>query len=384
MDTKADIWILGGGVSGLSTAITLQKAGYKTAILSDFNFDVPTNYAMASAYPHNLNVSGLEQISDHSQNVFAQLAQNAKSGVSLYRIYEVFESEPEPAPLGERRIQFQEFDGPPEKLKQTIKPPIRTGAQYLWGFTFKSYFADMPVYINFLWDWYEALGGTIIHKKITSDIWQEANGRVLVNCLGLGGLNVFVDTAPKNIVRGKQVLIPRAPVVTGAEKIPLAYNYTPCADVFTRADGNPEYVHFFSRRDGWLLGQTREPGSVDEKGNWVGQAVQGQEISIGGISIPEPIVSLNNDLLKNWVGIDMKAKQWPMQGRVSQRFYRDPLNSGMRLETETIDSVTCVHNYGHGGSGITMSWGCAGRCLELVESIGAGDRRLTAVMDRTF
>lgn len=384
MQNKSDIWVLGGGVSGLTTAITLQKSGYKTAIITDLNFDVPTNYAMASAYPHNLKVNGLDEISEHSQNVFAQLAQNQKSGVSFYRMYEVFESEPEPAPQAEKRIQFQEFDGPPEKLKLTIKPPIRTGAEYLWGFTFKTVFADMPVFIGFLWDWYEALGGTVVHKKITGEIFQEAKDRVLVNCLGLGALKIFSDNSAKNIVRGKQVLVHKAPVVTGIENIPLAYNYTPCSDVFSRADGNPEYVHFFSRSDGWLLGQTREPGSVDENGNWVGQPVQGQEISVGGISIPEPIISLNNDLLKNWVGIDMKTKGWPMQGRVGLRYYRDPQESGVRLEAETIEGVTCLHNYGHGGSGITMSWGCAQKCLEMVSSIGVGDRRLTAVMDRTL
>lgn len=38
------------------------------------------------------------------------------------------------------------------------------------------------------------------------------------------------------------------------------------------------------------------------------------------------------------------------------RPYRDET---FRLETETLGETFVVHNYGHGGSGITMSWGCA-------------------------
>ena len=39
-----------------------------------------------------------------------------------------------------------------------------------------------------------------------------------------------------------------------------------------------------------------------------------------------------------------------------------PYRSGSyRLDAETISGKFIVHNYGHGGAGITLSWGCAAK-----------------------
>ncbi len=32
-------------------------------------------------------------------------------------------------------------------------------------------------------------------------------------------------------------------------------------------------------------------------------------------------------------------------------------SNGVRLELETIDDVKIIHNYGHGGAGVTLAWG---------------------------
>ncbi len=49
--------------------------------------------------------------------------------------------------------------------------------------------------------------------------------------------------------------------------------------------------------------------------------------------------------------------------RVGLRPFR---KSGVRLERDRLrDGRTVIHNYGHGGSGFTLSWGCAREVLEL-------------------
>lgn len=45
--------------------------------------------------------------------------------------------------------------------------------------------------------------------------------------------------------------------------------------------------------------------------------------------------------------------------------------AGPRLEAERFASKTVVHNYGHGGSGWSLSWGCAQEAADLARSGGA-------------
>lgn len=371
---KCDAWVLGGGISGITTAIVLQALGLKVAVLSDSvvlqapgtanQSLVATSYAMASAYPHYLQVSNLQKVSSASQAVFEYLFNRTGSGVHRYRMYEVFEHEPQEAPLGSYRMDFQSFDGTPNCLRRTVNPPARPGAAYIWGWMFATYFADMPCYLPFLWSLFQARGGIFASMRINVrevlDCGRE--NKAIFNCLGYGAIEPFEDVSPCQIVRGKQVLVPNAGMLSDPDGVPTAYNYTPPAEIFSRADGKPEYVHFFPRSDGWVLGQTREPGTIDEHGVWQGRAVASAERLIGNCSIPIPIVDLNASLLRQWRNCDLPDK---LIGRAGYRYYRDPEGSGVRLECQNFEGSTVIHNYGHGGSGITMSWGCALQCARL-------------------
>jgi D-amino-acid oxidase len=43
-----------------------------------------------------------------------------------------------------------------------------------------------------------------------------------------------------------------------------------------------------------------------------------------------------------------------------------PARSAVRLEREDRSAGLVVHCYGHGGAGVTLSWGCAGEVVELI------------------
>ncbi|HEX3069236.1 MAG TPA: FAD-dependent oxidoreductase, partial [Thermoanaerobaculia bacterium] len=44
-----------------------------------------------------------------------------------------------------------------------------------------------------------------------------------------------------------------------------------------------------------------------------------------------------------------------------------PIRSPVRLELKRLDGTPVVHNYGHGGAGFTVSWGCAREVLRKVD-----------------
>ena len=50
------------------------------------------------------------------------------------------------------------------------------------------------------------------------------------------------------------------------------------------------------------------------------------------------------------------------------------------LRAEKLDARTIVHNYGHGGAGVSLSWGCGQRAAEMaLDAAGAGGRRAAVI-----
>jgi D-amino-acid oxidase len=56
---------------------------------------------------------------------------------------------------------------------------------------------------------------------------------------------------------------------------------------------------------------------------------------------------------------------------VGHRVGLRPVRDGVRFEVETISGGRhLVHNYGHGGAGVTLSWGCAESARTEIAIIG--------------
>ncbi len=58
-----------------------------------------------------------------------------------------------------------------------------------------------------------------------------------------------------------------------------------------------------------------------------------------------------------------------------------PVRNEVRLEIEKVSNTSAViHNYGHGGAGFSLSWGCAEEVAGLVEQFSTEE--IKSIRDR--
>jgi D-amino-acid oxidase len=50
---------------------------------------------------------------------------------------------------------------------------------------------------------------------------------------------------------------------------------------------------------------------------------------------------------------------------IEQQVGLRPVRSVVRVEREQLADATIIHNYGHGASGVSLSWGCANAVVAL-------------------
>jgi D-amino-acid oxidase len=192
------------------------------------------------------------------------------------------------------------------------------------GHAFAAPIVEMPIYLSYLMDRFDATGGSVQRRGLSS--LDEIDARVVVNCVGLGARDL-VDDASMEPIRGQVVRV-RNP---GLER-------------FVLDEENPEGVTYIVPRSGdCILGGTAEAGEWDLEPD--------PEIAAG-------ILRRCTRLEPRLVDVEV------LEHKVGLR----PGRPEIRLQRED-GPVPRIHNYGHGGSGITLSWGCAEETLGLVQEV---------------
>lgn len=176
---------------------------------------------------------------------------------------------------------------------------------------------EMELYLPWLQDRFRAAGGQTIRRKITS--FDEVPGERVVNATGLAAGRLCGDDAVYP-VRGQVVLV-RNPGLTTS----------------VRDEERGLYVH--PRSSDVVLGGTFQTGAWD----LTPDPVQRREI-IARCTAAVPALA-GAEVLGEKVGL------------------RPARRGGPRLEREG----RIVHAYGHGGAGMTLSWGCAEEVTRLVD-----------------
>ncbi len=200
--------------------------------------------------------------------------------------------------------------------------------------------ADMDIYLSWLSGCLEALGATVTRRWLPA-LPTPADGSVVVNCTGLGARGLTQDASVYPI-RGQIVRLQRP---TGLRNWLVDDSGPP---------DRPLYV--VPRGHEVVVGGTAEPGRYDRR--------------------PDPVTA-RAMLARASTLVPELAGATVLAHRVGLR----PARPRVRLERSPSGTAagSVVHCYGHGGAGVTLSWGCAEEVATLVaQSSGEAGRRSRA------
>lgn len=186
---------------------------------------------------------------------------------------------------------------------------------------------DMPVHLDWLEGQVRSAGGAVERRTVASFDEAAAEASAVVNCTGLGARNLVPDPGMRP-VRGQLVLVENPGI----------------QEWFTEADpASSETTYFFPQPGRLVLG--------------------GTALADDWSTVPDPRTA--GEIVARCARVRPEIAAARVIGhRVGLRPARD---AGVRIEAEALPGGgRLVHNYGHGGAGVTVALGCAEAAARLV------------------
>ncbi|OAD57664.1 D-amino-acid oxidase [Eufriesea mexicana] len=326
--------VVGAGVIGLTSAFAVKSvlqqfevhvfaAEFSPATTGDGSAGLWSPYLLGNTpYEKILQWSGMTH---RWLEKFWKAGLASEVGVSLVPIYRVT-SNPDGFPdsswtklvYGARRLSPKEL----EELNAEYK------ANYKHGWTFLTYTCEPRRLLPWLTKQFLAAGGKLEKKKIYALRELIDDGYdLIINCSGFGARELVGDNTVTSI-RG-QVLA--SWVMHG----------------ILEEDDQGNYI--IPNIDNVVLGGTHQENDLDR----TPRTVDSEFIHTGCCRILPALK--NAEVTKEWVGL--------RPGRYTVCIEAEVCKSSNGRE------VTVIHNYGHGGSGVTLSWGCAMNVVKIIEDI---------------
>ncbi len=302
------VLVIGAGVTGLSVGVRLVEQGYDVHLLArDLPLETTSSVAAAIWYPYL--IQPLDRVlgwSRRSFEVFSGLAADPDSGVTMRPGTEL---------LRTRVIEPTWASIVSDFTRLGELPP---GYEDGWSFT--TPVIEMPVYLQWLQRRLEVAGGTLT-RKVLAALPNQAD--LVVNCAGLGSRLLAAD-ATLTPVRGQVVRLAQV----GLDRWLL--------------DGEG-LTYVVPRADDVIVGGTDTEDAWDRR--------------------PDPAIAA--EIMSRAITLVPQLAGAAVLGhRVGLR----PARPAVRLEVEQQGRQGVIHCYGHGGAGVTTSWGCADEVLSMVEA----------------
>jgi len=352
---RKSVLVLGAGVIGLTTALVLRRRGWQVTVLAD-QFAPNITSAVAGAlweWPpgvcgKHLDLERPRRWAEASLRIFTELATDPAAGVYLRPVTFYFRH----SLAGDAFHQ--------EKMTQlaTIARGFRHDAaliaengigprhDYRDAYQHIAPMIDTDVYLNWLLQSARDAGCEVIRRTVSAPLADEAaqlleefHAEGIVNCTGFGARDLGDATVYP--LRGAVIRVKndgrRMPRITQAHCIS-----------HDGISSDPGFVFIVPRgEDKLLLGGFAEPNQT--------------ELGIG-LDNYEPV----HEILHRCVEFLPVLKNAEIDAAEPVRVGLRPAREhGVRLEWD--DALPILHNYGHGGSGVTYSWGCAFDAFRLLE-----------------
>ncbi|MFH9040302.1 FAD-dependent oxidoreductase [Streptomyces sp. NPDC017966] len=306
-ELDCDVLVIGGGVVGLTTAVVLAERGVRVRLWTRDPVERTTS-AVAGAlwWPYRIEpVVPVRAWALRSLEVYEELA--ARPEATGVRMVE--------GVLGETGLDevgaWAAARLPGLRVATVEEYPLGSG---VWA---RLPLIDMPVHLPWLRERFLTAGG-VVEARTVADL-SETGAPVVVNCSGLGARELVPDPSVRP-VRGQLVVVENPGVRTWT--------------VSTGADGSMAYLFPQPGRRLVLGGTAEEDVWSPEPDPGVAEAI------VRRCAVLCPAVA-GARVLEHRVGL--------RPARDAVRLERVPLPGGRVL----------VHNYGHGGAGVTVAWGCA-------------------------
>jgi D-amino-acid oxidase len=308
-----DAVVVGAGVAGLTTAISLAEAGLATRVVTAALPSDTTSVA-AGAIWGPVRCGPPDRTYEWSRtglSVLTELTDEPTAGVRM---------------VSGREVSFDPVKPPAwTDLLPGLRmcSPGELPADFACGWRYTAPVVTMPLYLEYLRQRFEAAGGRIEIAPVAS-LAGLPDAPVVVNCTGVGARDLVPDPAVVP-VRG-QVVVVKNP---GIDEFYLDHTLH-----------GADYVYVFPHGDVVLLGGTAEEGAWDLPARSV---------------VSERILADCSAVFPRLRGAEV------VEHRVGLR----PCRPTVRLEAEALPAARAAdgrvlwHNYGHGGGGVTLSWGCA-------------------------